>query len=198
MREITERPLVRRGVQVTFLFSFLALCWLAFLAIHEFGHVVAAWITGGTVSYVVLHPLRLSMTVLDVNPHPACVGWGGPLLGVMIPFVCYAVALLLRWNQSYLLRFFCGFCCVGNGSYLLVDAFAQSGDGATLVHAGTSRWMLVLFGLVVTPVGFALWNGQSRHFGLGPRARSIEPREAAIALVLLVAVVAIEFAESPI
>ncbi|MEX1229338.1 MAG: hypothetical protein WEB58_03805 [Planctomycetaceae bacterium] len=183
-----------RCVQLTFLASFLALCWLAFLAVHELGHVLTAWMTGGVVSYVVLHPLKLSMTVLADNPHPGCVGWGGPVFGILAPFCSYAIANALRSSQTHLFRFFCGFCCVGNGVYLLVDAFAQSGDGATLIHAGTAKWAIVLFGSTATPAGFWLWHGQSRHFGFGRAARKIEAGDAIVSVLLLIGVTGLELA----
>ena len=185
-----------RIVQMTFLISFLALCWLGFLAVHEFGHVLAAWLTGGLVSYVVLHPLKLSMTVLAVDPHPACVGWGGPLFGVLAPLGGYLIARLTRSSRAYLFRFFSGFCCIGNGVYLLVDAFVQSGDGATLIRAGTAQWLIVLFGLTATPIGFWLWYGQAEYFGIGPQKRDIAPRDAVVTVLLLVSVVIVELAFS--
>ena len=54
--------------------------WLGMMWVHELGHVVNAWLCGGHVERVVLHPLRFSRTDLLVNPHPLVVrgaGWCG-------------------------------------------------------------------------------------------------------------------------
>ena len=39
------------------IFSMLVASWLAMQVVHEFGHVLAAWATGGEVTRVVLQPL---------------------------------------------------------------------------------------------------------------------------------------------
>ena len=61
--------------------------WLAMQAIHEFGHVIGVWLTGGEVARVVLHPLELSRVELTQNPNPLAVVWTGPLFGVAIQFL---------------------------------------------------------------------------------------------------------------
>src|SRR5262245_61335406 len=43
--------------------------WLAMMTVHQFGHVLHAWLSGGTVSRVFLHPLTFSRTELSDNPH---------------------------------------------------------------------------------------------------------------------------------
>lgn len=67
------------------------LCWLLMQAVHELGHVLGAWITGGQVVAVDLHPLRISQTIVDPNPHPVVVVWSGPLFGVSFPLLVWAV-----------------------------------------------------------------------------------------------------------
>jgi hypothetical protein len=43
-----------------------ALFWLLFMVVHEGGHVLGAWATGGRVTRVVLSPVALNRT--DVSP----------------------------------------------------------------------------------------------------------------------------------
>jgi hypothetical protein len=57
---------MKRFHQFVLVISFLLVCWLAMMTVHEFGHVLAAWGTGGTVTRVVLHPFAISRT--DVSP----------------------------------------------------------------------------------------------------------------------------------
>ncbi len=51
---------MKRVHQSVLIGSFLPLCWLGMMAVHELGHVVGAWLTGGRVAKVVLHPLTIS------------------------------------------------------------------------------------------------------------------------------------------
>src|SRR5437870_4599390 len=92
-------------------------------AVHEFGHVAGAWLTGGQVARVVLHPLTISRTDLDDNPRPLLVVWAGPLCGVLLPLAAWGIVALGRCLGGYLLRFFAGFCLIANGAYIGVGSF---------------------------------------------------------------------------
>ncbi|MGL4461149.1 MAG: M50 family metallopeptidase [Planctomycetia bacterium] len=159
----------------------LAACWLGMQAVHEFGHVVGAWATGGRVARVVLHPLTISRTDLAENPHPAWVVWAGPVGGVLLPLVGWLVYAAARGPWAYLLRFFAGFCLIANGLYIGVGSFDRVGDCEEMLRRGSPPWTLWLFGLATTPVGFLLWHGQGRHFGLGHNARGVVDGWAAAA-----------------
>jgi len=52
------------------------------MVVHEFGHVLFAWSSGGAVSRVVLSPLEFSRTDLQKNLHPLFVASGWALVGV--------------------------------------------------------------------------------------------------------------------
>ena len=51
---------MRRLSQSLLIVSFALLSWLAMQAVHEFGHVIGAWVTNGSVEKVVLKPLVFS------------------------------------------------------------------------------------------------------------------------------------------
>ena len=70
-------------------------------------------VSGGKVSRVVLHPLVFSRTDLSENPQPVLVAWGG-VVGVIVA-ACLGGREGMGWRYGYLLRFFAGFCLVGNG-----------------------------------------------------------------------------------
>jgi hypothetical protein len=53
-------------------------CWLGMQGVHELGHCIGAWLTGGRVERVVLHPFAISRTDLAYNPHPLLVAWLAP------------------------------------------------------------------------------------------------------------------------
>src|SRR5947208_8539728 len=99
---------VRRLHQGVLIVSTVLGSWLGMQAVHESGHVLGAWLTGGRVARVVLHPLTISRTDLARNPAPLAVVWAGPLVGVLLPLACWGVAAAVRLPGAFLLRFFAG------------------------------------------------------------------------------------------
>ena len=173
------------------------------MAVHEFGHVLAAWATGGSVARVVLHPLQISWSAFAPNPRPLLVAWSGPLLGSLLPAVaflllralrCPVLLRALRCPGLFLVRFFAGFCLVANGLYLFIDAFTRDGDGGTLLRHGAASWELWLFAGLVTPLGFWLWHGLGPHFGLGEARGRVSHRAAFASLTLSLLIGALEMA----
>src|SRR5262245_32519309 len=96
----------------------VAAAWLGLMAFHELGHVLGAWMSGGQVAGVVLHPLAFSRTDLALNPHPMFVALAGPLWGSLVPIGLWGVCQAMRFRLAFLLRFFAGFCLIANGAYL--------------------------------------------------------------------------------
>jgi hypothetical protein len=158
-------------------------------AVHELGHVLAAWATGGRVAKVQLHPLAISYTLLSANPSPLVVAWMGPIFGDIIPLVAWLIARRLRLRCAFLLQFFAGFCCVANGGYLVGGSVYEMGDARDLLQSGASRWQLFGFGFVFVAIGLYCWNGLGRYFGFGELAEKVDSK-IAIA-VTLIAVLAI-------
>src|SRR5262249_25255242 len=107
-----------RLFQVLLIVSTILFSWLAMMAVHECGHVLHAWLSGGTVQQVVLHPLDISRTDVWPNPYPLFVAWGGAIWGCVIPLLVLAGVRGLRWPYWYLAAFFAGFCLIANGAYL--------------------------------------------------------------------------------
>lgn len=164
--------------------------WLGMQLVHEMGHVLAAWISGGAVKRVVLAPWSLSRTDLSLNPHPAFVTWGGPILGVVVPVLAWNLAEWMRWRPAFVVRFFAGFCAIANGVYIGFGSFEGLGDAGDLIRAGSPLWSLWLFGAVTVPLGFLLWNRQGSRFGLGAKPEPASPTIAwgtcAFAMALLI------------
>jgi len=163
-------------------------------AVHEFGHAVHAWTSGGRVTAIELVPHRFSSTAVFPNPHPLWVVWGGPIWGCVIPLAIVGVAW--RWLPGvvYLARFFAGFCLVGNGAYIGVGWLIRAGDAGDLVRLGCPVWLMVAFGIVAFSGGITLWNGNGKRFGLGAGRESISRRHAIGAAAGLAIVVALEYA----
>ena len=147
-------------------------------AVHELGHVIGAWLTGGRVARVVLHPLTISRTDMADNPQPLVVAWSGPLFGIVVPLLLWLLAAILRLAATFVLRFFAGFCLIANGAYLAAGAWARIGDAGDLLRHGSPGWCLWLFGVLAVPAGLWLWHRQGRHFGLGAEPAEVRPAVA--------------------
>jgi hypothetical protein len=177
--------------QVVLIASTLALSWFAMMAVHESGHVLGAWLTGGSVARVVLHPLTISRTDLSINPQPFLVVWAGPLFGIAAPLILWIIAQLSRVPFWYLLRFFVGFCLIANGAYLGVGSFGHVGDAGDLLRHGAPMWQLWLFGAICVPAGFLLWHGLGPNFGLGSADGYVNIPTAYGCLIVLIVTVAL-------
>ncbi|NLS98270.1 MAG: hypothetical protein GXX96_39575 [Planctomycetaceae bacterium] len=172
--------------QILLISSTLAFSWLAMMVLHEAGHVLHLLATGGSIEQITLHPLKLSHTLPNVNPHPLVTVVGGPLWGVLFPLLLWWIVARFLPARSYLAAFFAGFCLVANGAYLGGDAFLQGGDGREFVLHGIPPWALIAAGLPVAAAGLFVWNGLGRHFGLSGAEGRVD-RADALAMTLLLA-----------
>jgi hypothetical protein len=185
--------LMSRIQQSILIVSTILASWLGMQAIHEAGHVLGAWLTGGRVTQVVLSPLTISRTDLDHNPHPLAVVWAGPVFGVLAPLALWLIATAGRASFAFLPRFFAGFCLVANGAYIGVGAFWRIGDCGEMLRTGSAIWQLVLFGAVAMPSGFWLWNGQGPHFGLGAGEGRVSTTATYVALAICLLLLTLGF-----
>lgn len=159
-----------RRHQVLLIVSTILGSWLGMQLIHECGHVLGAWLSGGSVARVNLSPLTLSRTDVHANPRPLAVAWAGPLVGVLAPLLIWGIAQVARRSWAFVLRFFAGFCLIANGLYLGIGSLDRVGDCDDLLRHGAKVWQLWLFGCCTAPLGLWLWHRQGRHFGLAPGA----------------------------
>jgi hypothetical protein len=189
MISMNRTPAVHRAVLIG---STLLICWLGMQATHELGHVLGAWLTGGEVVRVVLHPFTISRTDLGLNPSPLTVVWAGPVTGCLLPLLLWGLTSLFKMTASFLLRFFAGFCLIANGLYIGLGSFAAIGDCGEMLRHGSASWQLWAFGLATAPAGLWLWQGQGKHFGLGNTPESISPRMVYTVLAIAAAMLILE------
>jgi Peptidase M50B-like len=185
---------MRRLHQTIFIVSVVLSSWLGMQDVHELGHVCAAWLTGGTVAQVVLHPLTISRTDVAENPAPLIVVWAGPVLGCLLPLAVWGVVTALRWPWAYLPRFFAGFCLIANGAYIGVGSFDRVGDAGVMLRHDSPAWWLWAFGAVTVPAGLWLWHRQGSHFGLGAAGGMVNARTTYACLGMLAALVVLGLA----
>jgi hypothetical protein len=185
---------MKRQHQMLLIAATLALSWLAMQAVHEFGHVAAAVVSGGQVDRIILHPTKLSQTLLAKNPHPLFVAWMGPVVGAVFPLVPLAAAKMVNWSGWFLTQFFAGFCLVANGAYLAGGSLYPAGDAADLLMLDAPVGLLWLFGLITICLGLWFWNRLGPYFGLGADRRPVKPALAYMVGAVFVVVVALEMA----
>ena len=182
----------RRLASVSLIVSTCLFCWLAMMIVHECGHVLHAWMSGGSVVKVVLHPLTISRTDVRPNPRPHFVAWGGAIWGCGLPVALLLVVRRLRLPFDYLYAFFAGFCCIANGAYLGVGAVFSVGDAQDLVRLGTPPWRLLMYGLVAASIGLWLWNGLGPHFGIGKPSTAVDQRATRFVTIACVLIIVVE------
>lgn len=136
----------------------LMFAWFAMQAVHELGHVVAAWATGGKVERVVMHPLTISRTDVAPNPRPLLVAWAGPIVGVLIPLILAGLCRIFRHGPRRFCDFFAGFCLIANGAYIGVGSFMAIGDAGDLLRHGAPQWTLIAFGGTAAGCGLWIWH----------------------------------------
>ena len=188
---------MQRFQQFVFITSLLALSWFAMMAVHEFGHVVGALTTGGSVERVVLHPLTISRTDVSPNPNPLIVVWLGPILGCVIPAVVWLLVPRRFGFVRGMAMFFAGFCLLANGAYLFVGSFERIGDCGVMLQHGSPLWSLLGFGVITIPLGFYLWHrlGSIKQFFADPSV--VDPVIVYALLGVLVVLLALEIGISP-
>jgi hypothetical protein len=181
---------MNRLSQLTFLASALVASWLGMQAIHELGHVLAAWATGGTVQQVVFHPLTISRTDVAPKPSPLVVAWAGPLVGAGLPLALAAAAKGMSLSGQRYFDIFAGFCLIANGAYIGIGAIDGIGDAGELLRHGSHVGGLVAFGGIAILSGLWIWHRTSGEFGFGASPRNISARQACFSLTIAVAVTA--------
>jgi len=185
---------IKRFHQLLLIATFVPVCWVLLQAVHELGHVAAAYATGGTVSKVVLHPLAISRTDTSGSSQTALVLWGGPAMGVGLPLVLFWIWKAASLGWDYLVQFFAGTCLVANGAYIAVGWYRGIGDAGDLVREGSPPWLLCLLGASAVVGGLGLWNGLGPNFGLGAAKGKVSYPAAWLSTALLLAVVGLELA----
>jgi hypothetical protein len=140
------------------LIPFLYACWLAMMTVHEAGHILHAWLSGGVVERVSIPLVGFSQTFFSSNPRPGFVAWGGAVWGCAIPILLLVSLargprLVRRASQ-----FFSGFCLIANGVYLGVGWTMRAGDAGDLLRYGTPVWVLIAFGVIAASGGLYLWH----------------------------------------
>lgn len=139
----------------------LVACYVSFIAmeaVHEFGHVFHAWLTGTQVVDVSIPLLGFSATRVGAGNYETFIVAGGPTWGVAIPVLACGLAYFFAQNVPEPLKFFAGFCLIANGLYLALGCGLPATDAGKLVRMRFSIITLVGLGIFATAAGLLIWH----------------------------------------
>ncbi|QDU88347.1 hypothetical protein Pla175_17220 [Pirellulimonas nuda] len=156
-----------------------AWCWLAMMFVHELGHVVAGWLTGGRIAHVELRPGRLSHTLVLPNPWPTAVVWSGIIVGWLTPQIALALRPICWMRIGLVAEFWAGFCLLAGGVYLAVGGGTPLTDTEQLVALGWPLPMLIAIGAAVAVIGYVRARSASVRFYKDIRDRDVGLDEVA-------------------
>jgi hypothetical protein len=124
--------------------------------VHETGHIVAGWASGGTLREADVAPWSLPHSHFDPDPHPLVTLWGGPVIGALVPL---AIAALVRHGWMWFIAFF---CVLANGSYLAIAWVTGERylDTPRLLHHGAHPATIVAYCVVTIAVGYVGFRRQ--------------------------------------
>lgn len=117
---------------------------------HEVGHLVGGWLSGATLIKFDLAPWRLPLSLHQPDPNPLVTLWGGPVLGIVFPFL---LATVVRRPWGW---FIADFCLLANGSYLALAWVAGDPhlDTPRMLAAGSHPLLILIFCLCTIAVGY--------------------------------------------
>lgn len=163
----TKRHLLKSTLLL--LWSFVFGC-NASTVLHELGHAIAYWTTGGTVEGIIIHPFSWSYCIPgSISDYPSFTTWGGVVFGTLMGLLL--VMAVWRWRGPYvILVIMTGVVsCIHNGGYLIYDCLTTSdGDATILISYGTSKLLIIAVGLFMMGIGVILAGICPALIGIGP------------------------------
>lgn len=127
-------------------------------AIHELGHALALWTTGGSVTRITLHPFSWSYTYYGSPPTcPLLTAWAGVLFSSSLGLLLLIVIRPRRgaWTVPLALMGLC--TLMVNGLYLIMDSvFLAGGDATTIIAHGTPRAVVLVIGVGLAALGLVV------------------------------------------
>ena len=157
--------LFKRGAYFVIL---LAASWCVMTFLHESGHILCDWASGGTLQQADVAPWHLPHSSFDPDPQPLVTLWGGPILGALVPLT---VALLARRDWMWFIAYF---CVLANGSYLAVAWFTGERhlDTPKLLHHGAHPATIAAYCALTIGAGYVGFRRQCVRVLSGRVAKS--------------------------
>jgi len=125
--------------------------------LHELGHALGCWLSGGRVTAIVIQSPMPAGFVDGHAPNPFLTVWGGVAFGSLSTLAPLAMAHWLRNNTValYLALMTAAFCLGHNALYLVVGGIVPYADAENMIKLGAPQWLLVVLGIPLL-IGFVL------------------------------------------
>jgi hypothetical protein len=152
----SQRQLLKLSL---FLFGSFAIGFNLATALHELGHAIVMWASGGVVDRIVLHPFTWSYTYYGSMPkYPILTSSAGIVFESVVALLLVGLAWRSR-QQSWSLTFIMigTVATVKAGLYALIDGIVfGGGDATSLIQLGMPATVIVGAGILLIGVGLLL------------------------------------------
>ncbi|MDX1926075.1 MAG: hypothetical protein SFV81_06135 [Pirellulaceae bacterium] len=136
------------------LIPMVAFTWLSSMFLHEIGHILSGWLSGGEFRYIDVYPFHFSTTILQPNPYPALVTWSGLLLGWSLPLLTIPLWKIEWAALGPSVQGWSAYCWLAFGAYLALAAGESLSDTGQLLTEGWPLAVLVAVGAAVAICGY--------------------------------------------
>ena len=157
------RQTIQKGL---LLLGSFAIAYILAEFLHELGHALSAWTTGGTVFGIYVHPFNWSYCSFTCD-YPIYRSASGAGFSSIIAIMFFSV--IIRWPKMWLLPLLLAgpITLINNGDYLLIDVlFKTGGDSCSLIGMGIPLWSILIVSAILLLAGFAMAFVLIRKIGL--------------------------------
>lgn len=165
----------------------LGWAWLSCMLIHELGHVLGAWATGGRLVLVNVRPFVFSTTLVEPNPMPGVVLWSGFLLGWLVALFAIPLWRVHVHPVGPIAKAWSAYCWLSMGSYLALAMGERFSDTGLLLKLGWSPLLLCCVGGGVAVAGYVVGKQAVEQLTAQIKQDGISTRAIVIAWTLLLA-----------
>jgi hypothetical protein len=145
----SQRPLAHELRKVLTLFAGFAIGIHIAVFLHELGHALGYWISGGSVIAIVMNAPAPTGHVVGGAQVRGPYTWGGVVFGSLC--AVFPLALSRYLARSSATRFtalmVAAFCLAHNGLYLFVGGILPFGDAIGMIELGAPHWLLIVLGM---------------------------------------------------
>jgi energy-converting hydrogenase Eha subunit A len=154
------------------LFGSFAIAYSLSNFLHELGHAIAIWTTGGIVDRITLSPFSWSYTWYDSEPKlPVYTASAGIVLGTLSALLLVTLTWRFRrqpWSLIFLLTGIVE--TASNGLYAVFDSLLSSGGDATdLIQYGVPASLIIGVGILLLIGSLLLSVAAFWPIGFGPK-----------------------------
>ena len=138
--------------------------------LHELGHALGYWLSGGTVNAIVMEAPLPAGHVWGSSSSRFMPVWGGIAFGALITPVPLLTARCLsrRSPVRFAAMMVAAFCLAHNGMYLFVGSILPFADASNMISLGAPRWLLFLLSIPLLVAFLSVLTSAVQVVGVQP------------------------------